>query len=137
MRSTEKKRGHYLGTEINEKWWRRYFRGGLFSRGLGDYWFDKSALYFRRYLTKTPIVISYKDMLEVKVGKWHSGQWAAGAPVVKIIWKKADKRLSSGFVFSRQARETEALMQKIRSRLPQTADTAQQAQAADSGKRRR
>ncbi len=115
MHLIEKKRGHYLGTEMDEKWWRRYSKDGLLARGIGEYWMDASTLSFRRYLTDMPIVISFGDVLDVKVGKWHSGRWAGGAPVVKIVWKKADIRLSSGFVFSRDARETEALVQEMRS----------------------
>ena len=111
----EKKRGHYLGTEIKERWWRRYLRDGLFARGLGEYWLDNSALYFRRHLTKDPIIISFSNVLDIKVGRWHSGKWAGGAPVVKIIWEKSAYRLSSGFVFCRDARENEILVQGIKS----------------------
>ncbi|OFV79554.1 MAG: hypothetical protein A2W26_07940 [Acidobacteria bacterium RBG_16_64_8] len=137
MHSIEKKRGHYLGTEIDEKWWRRYSKDGLFARGNGEYWMSTSALSFRRHLTDTPIVISLGDVLDVKVGGWHSGRWAGGAPVVKIVWKQSDIRLSSGFVFSRDARETEALVQEMRSLLErQTADRAQQTHATDAAKRR-
>ena len=115
MRTIEKRRGHYLGTEIDEKWWRRYCRDGLLARGNGEYWLDASALYFRRNLTKKPIVIPLCDVLDVKVGRWHSGRWAGGAPVVKILWKKADERLSSGFVLTSDARELERLVLEIRS----------------------
>lgn len=120
MNSAGRKRGHYLGTEIGERWWRRSTKDGLFARGIGKFWIDASAMYFRRYLTGSPIVIPFGDMLEVKVGKWHSGRWAGGAPVIKVIWRKGDTRLSSGFVFSRDAREAEALVQEIRSRMQQS-----------------
>lgn len=110
----DKKRGHYLGTEIDEKWWRRYLADGFFARGVGDYWIDDEALFFRRYLTKAPIVISLHDVIDIKLGKWHSGRWAGGAPIVKIVWKAADNLLSSGFVFSRGSRETNALVQELR-----------------------
>ena len=113
MHLIEKKRGHYLGTEIDEKWWRRHSDDGLLARGIGEYWIDTSALFFQRHLTDAPIVISFGDVLDVKVGKWHSGRWAGGAPVVKIVWRKPDIRLSSGFVFSRHVRETQALVQEI------------------------
>ncbi|TVQ75330.1 MAG: hypothetical protein EA363_00670 [Balneolaceae bacterium] len=102
---------------MDGKWWRRYSSDGLLARGIGEFWIDDTALIFRRYLTKIPIVISFSDVLDVKVGKWHSGRWAGGAPVVKIVWKKADKHLNSGFVFSRDARDTDVLVQEIRSRM--------------------
>ncbi|GEM_PF-681779 len=132
MRSAETRRGHYLGTEIDEKWWRRYSRDGLLARGIGDFWVNALALFFRRYLTETPIVISFSDVLDVKLGKWHSGRWAGGAPVVKVVWKKADTLLSSGFVFSRDIREAEVLVQDIRSRLHQTKAAAQQCHPDDA-----
>jgi len=125
MQTTEKRRGHYLGTEINGKWWRRYSSDGLLARGNGEFWIDASALFFRRYLTKIPIAIPFGDVLDVKVGTWHAGRWAGGAPVVKIVWKKADNHLSSGFVFSRDARETEALVQEIRSHMQQAISPAE------------
>jgi hypothetical protein len=111
----EKKRGHYLGTEIDETWWRRYTRDGFLARGLGEYWIDASALLFQRYLTGTPLVIPFAEMVDVAVGKWHSGRWAGGTPVVKIAWERSGSRLSSGFVLSRDARETDEMVRKIRS----------------------
>lgn len=108
------KHGHYLGTEINGKWWRRYTKDGLLARGNGVYLVDASAFYFRRNLTDTPIVIPFRDVIDVKIGKWHSGRWAFGQPVVKIVWYKAGIRLSSGFILSRDLSETNALVQQIR-----------------------
>ncbi|WP_018953587.1 hypothetical protein [Thioalkalivibrio sulfidiphilus] len=121
MSLTEQKRGHYLGTEIDEKWWRRYSKDGLLARGNGEYWIDASALIFRRYITDQPIMINFLDVIGVKVGKWHSGRWVYGVPVVKVVWNKAGTRLSSGFVLSRDASETEALVQQLRSILDQQA----------------
>lgn len=114
MDLSAKRRGHYFGTEIDEKWWRRYARDGLLARGAGDYWVGDSAFFFRRYLTRTPIVISFVDVLEVKLGTWHAGRWAGGTPVVKIVWKKAEERLSSGFGLSRDPGEIETVIDAIR-----------------------
>lgn len=117
VHSAEDRRGHYFGTEVDGKWWRRYSSDGLLARGIGEFRIETSALFFRRYLTEIPIVIPFGDVLDVKIGKWHSGRWAGGAPVVKIVWRKSDTRLSSGFVFSRDARETDVLVQEIRSHM--------------------
>ncbi len=117
MNSPENKRGHYLGMEIDGKWWRRYSEGGFFARGLGEYWIDASALSFRRDLTEVPIVIAFRDVVEVTLGTWHSGRWAAGAPVVKIVWETGSRRLSSGFVVSRDERGARAVADEIRSRI--------------------
>jgi hypothetical protein len=121
MSAIVKKRGHYLGTEVDEKWWNRYLKDGIFARGLGEYWIEKGTLFFRRYLMNAPIIISLSDVVDVKVGKWHSGRWAGGSPVIKIIWNKAGNRLCSGFVLARDDGETEELVQSIRSIVfPQT-----------------
>jgi len=131
MDAIEKKRGHYLGTEIDGKWWRRYAKDGLLARGIGDFGMDESAFFFRRYLTDAPIVIAFRDVLDVKVGKWHSGKWAGGQPVVKIIWQKAENRLSSGFVLSRDAVVTDSLVQEIRHHMRQTENGTRMTPAAD------
>lgn len=115
MISAQKKKGHYLGTEISGKWWRRYSREGFLARGMGEYWFEDSALLFHRFLTKKPITIPFSEILDIKTGKWHSGRWAGGATVVKIVWQKADKHLCSGFVFSKDAGETKLIIDKLKS----------------------
>jgi hypothetical protein len=106
----EKQRGHYLGTEIEGKWWRRYMRDGFFARGNGEYWYDERAFYFRRYLTRDPLVIPFRRVSEVQVGRWHAGRWAWGTLIVKLIWKKDDLSLSSGFVLSRGESQTRQLL---------------------------
>jgi hypothetical protein len=115
MNSIDKRRGQYLGTEVDEKWWRRYSKDGLLLRGTGEYRYDPSAFFFRRYLTTEPIVILFADVLDVKVGKWHSGRWSSGAQVIKLVWKKADTYLSSGFVLSSDTQESDLLVQKLQS----------------------
>jgi len=114
MTDKARTRGHYLGTELNEKWWRRCRHHGLLARGIGEYWFEDNALFFRRFLMAEPIVIHFRDVTGVRVGKWHAGRWAGGAQVVKVVWNKAGDRLSSGFVMSRQKSETSALVARLR-----------------------
>ncbi len=120
MSISEIKRAHYLGTEVSEKWWRRYYRDGLLARGMGDFWIDASGLFFRRYLTDTPVMILFSDILDVKTGKWHSGRWAGGSPVIKIVWKKGDTLLSSGFVIARDNGLVEKIVQEIRFHIPKS-----------------
>jgi hypothetical protein len=108
--------GHYLGTEIDEKWWKRYLRKGFFARGSGEYWHDAEAFYFLRYLTADPIVIRFADVVDVKVGTWHAGRWALGRPVVKLLWSRERRSLSSGFVLSRKEAETSRLLDELRHR---------------------
>ena len=94
----KEKTGLYLGTEIEEKWWKRYRKDKLFARGNGKYWNDDQAFYFLRYFTKEPITIPFKNIIEFKIGKWHAGKWCFGYPILKIIWLKEDLKLSSGFL---------------------------------------
>ena len=98
---TNKKTGLYLGTDIDEKWWKRYTKDKLLARGNGKYWYDDDSFYFLRYLTKEPIAISFNKMKELKTGKWHSGRWCFGYTVIKIIWLKDGLELSSGFLISK------------------------------------
>ncbi len=123
----EKKTGHYLGTEIDEKWWKRYRKDRFFARGNGEYWHDEQGFYFLRYLTKEPLFIPFESILEIKSGKWHSGRWSAGVEILKIIWNKEGWRLSSGFRVSVKKEETdrlkEILKEKIKSQEKRREDT--------------
>ena len=112
--SSNRRKGHYLGTEIDEKWWKRYRKDNLFARGNGEYWFDDTALYFRRYLTKHPIVIPFAQVIEMKIGKSHAGRWLLGSRVLKLIWEKDGMKLSSGFIVARNQQETEAVMADLK-----------------------
>ncbi len=112
-----RRRGHYFGTEIDGKWWKRYRRDGFFARGAGEFWLDGEALRFRRYLTKTPLVFRYADIREVRTGRWHAGQWGIGRPVVKLIWEKGGQRLSSGFLLVKSEQDAEVLLGEIRRRM--------------------
>ena len=112
--SSNRRKGHYLGTEIENKWWKRYRKDKLFARGNGEYWFDDTALYFRRHLTKHPLVIPFAKVVEVKIGKSHAGGWLLGSQVLKVIWEKEGMKLSSGFIVSRNQQETEAVMADLK-----------------------
>ena len=111
-----KRAGAYLGTEIDENWWKRYRKDGFFSRGNGEYWFEDDVLCFRRYLTKKPIAIPYTAIEKIQLGKWHAGQWRMGKSIVKIVWLKDGLRLSSGFFFSRSLEETVNLKAALENR---------------------
>ena len=110
-------KGHYLGTEINEQWWKRYKKNKFFARGTGEYWFDDTAFYFRRYLTKQPLTIPFEKVSAVKIGKSHAGRGLSGNRVVKLIWEKDQLSLSSGFVLSGSEKETAVLALELKGRL--------------------
>jgi hypothetical protein len=97
----DRQAGHYLGTEVDEKWWKRYTKDKLLARGNGEYWIEKGIFCFRRYLTKAPIEIRFEDILDIKIGTWHSGKWYIGRPIMKLVWTKDGVKLSSGFYVSK------------------------------------
>lgn len=77
-------------------------------------------------------MISLYDVVDIKVGRWHSGRWAGGALVAKIIWKQADNLLSSGFVLSRDSRETDVLVERLRAAVVAKTARAQQRAPTDA-----
>jgi hypothetical protein len=113
----DRRRGHYLGTEIDEKWWKRYTKEGFFARGNGEYWYDDEAFYFLRYLTQDPIVIPFDKVSTVKAGTWHAGRWGWGNLIVKFLWAHQGQSLSSGFILSYQKPEALRLLNEIRQRV--------------------
>ncbi len=115
----DRNKGLYLGTEINKKWWRRYAQDKLLMRGNGEFWHDEKGFYFLRYLTKEPIFIPFDKMLEISLGgDCHSGKWAWGMPILKIIWKKdEDVLLSSGFFVSKDKAEIAKLKETLERKL--------------------
>ena len=114
-RSAQGEAGHYMGTEVDEKWWKRYRKDGFFARGRGAYWYDEKAFYFLKLLAKEPMRIPLERIVDVKIGKWHAGQWGAGNPVLKIIWEKDGLLLSSGFLLSKRREDIESLIEHLES----------------------
>ena len=115
-RLPEEKSGLYLGTEIDKTWWKRYSKDGFFARGNGLYDYDDTAFYFYRYPQNSPLVISFENIADFEIGKWHAGKWGAGLPVLKIVWKNGSHVLSSGFILSRGKEETEKIISELRHR---------------------
>lgn len=100
--------GHYLGTSIGEKWYRRYRKDGFLARGLGRYWCQDGELHFRRFFLKTPIIIPLRSVTEVLRTAWHAGRWAGTRRIIVLVWQKDGEELRSGFVFSRSERAIQA-----------------------------
>jgi len=107
--------GKYFGTEIDEKCWRRYTKERMFARGNGTFSYDDQKISFLRLLTRVPIVIQFDTIVQVKIGKWHAGQWGAGRPILKVVWKKGDQLLSSGFSISGKQEEMNELLSRLNS----------------------
>lgn len=117
-------KGHYLGTEIDETWWKRFTKDKLFARGNGVYWFDPTNFCFRRYLTKQPIQIPYQAITGLKIGKSHAGRWFAGGPILKIVWKKNGATLSSGFIVAKDLARTESVKLTLENKIGQQEKTS-------------
>ncbi len=109
-----KKHGHYLGTEVDGKWWKRYKQDGLFHRGNGEYWYDDGSFCFQRYLTQDMIVIPFHKVTDIKMGNWHCGRWCWGQPIIKLLWNHQGMTLVSGFVLSSELPESLEIMACLR-----------------------
>lgn len=105
--------GKYFGTEIDEKWWRRYRKNKMFARGNGTFSFDRQSISFLRLLTRTPIVIEFRKVTAFKTGKWHAGQWGAGRQIIKVLWECDGQLLSSGFSVALESGEMEELLSEL------------------------
>lgn len=114
----ETQRGLYLGTEIEDKWWKRYTKDDFGPRGNGRWWYDDKGFYFFRYLTRKPMFVPFDSLLAVRTGRWHAGRWAYGNTVIRLVWLKDSLRLSSGFIVSRRAETTDEVIQVLRGKMP-------------------
>jgi len=110
------KKGHYFGTEIDEKWWRRYRAPGFFARGSGEFDLDTAGIHFKRKLADEPLLIGWNEITSARLGKWHSGQWGSRHPVLKVAFDRDDLSLSAGFTLSRDWPEMEQLAADINTR---------------------
>lgn len=111
--STDKKKGGYLGTEIDRKWWKRYKKDGLLARGNGEFWMDAEGMHFHRYMLNKDITIPWSAMTGFDLGKWHAGKWLMGYPVLKVLWEKDNQKLSSGFVLTKDWKEAQQFINDL------------------------
>lgn len=114
--------GKYFGTEINEKWWRRYTKDKMLARGNGTFSYDQAVIKFLRALTKTPIEINFKEIVGFKTGKWHAGQWGGGRKIIKVIWQKESRILCSGFAVAMDNTAIGRLISELEDILKKTGD---------------
>ncbi|MCP4307614.1 MAG: hypothetical protein GY926_21210 [bacterium] len=110
------KAGNYFGTEIDEKWWRRYRGPAFFARGNGEFWMDEHGVQFRKQLTKTPLLIQWEEITDASLGKWHAGRWNGGHPILLVTFHRAGQNLQAGFSLSKDWEEMEKLASDLRKR---------------------
>lgn len=91
--------GHYVGTTIGDTWYRRYREDGFLARGLGRYWCEDGALFFRRFLVRTPVVIPLHLVTDVYVTNRHAGRRVRSPRIIVLVWENDGEELRSGFVF--------------------------------------
>ena len=94
------KKGGYLGTEIDGKWWRRYRGSGFSARGNGQFWMDDEGIQFRKFLTKTPVTIEWHEARHATLGESHAGRWAMRKPILKVRFIREGESLEAGFLQS-------------------------------------
>ncbi len=109
----EKTKGYYFGTEIDRKWWKRYKADSMFARGNGEFWMDEQGIHFRKFLTKKPLLVSWKEMRGAELGKWHAGRWGGGRPVMKIDFERNGNKLCAGFSISKAWDQMEAFVRDL------------------------
>jgi hypothetical protein len=108
-----KRPGHYLGTIVDGKWWKRYRRDGLFARGNGEWWLEGRTLCFRRLLTREPIRINLDAVETAESGVWHAGRRSGGRTILKLTWEQEGARLTAGFVLAESEAESLELLKKL------------------------
>jgi len=53
----------------------------------------------------------------LKFGKWHAGQWGAGKPVLKVLWRNHNNQvLSSGFLLLTESGEIDEILAELSER---------------------
>lgn len=105
--------GHYLGTEIDECWWKRYTANGFFARGDGEYWYDEQGFTFRCFLSRSSLYIPFSAVQTVRIGRWHSGRWAWGMHILKLLWQAEGQLLSSGFTVGSRLEQVDRIREEI------------------------
>ena len=114
MNAIQKRRGQYLGTRVEHKWWRRYTKEGFFTRGIGEYWIKDGSLFFQHRNKQKPIALPLRNIVEIKLCPYQRRTQIKGAPIIKLVWEKDGSWLSSGFILSRNPEETSRLLTNLR-----------------------
>ena len=102
--------GHYVGTTIGDRWYRRYREDGFLARGLGRYWCEGGELIFRRFFIRTPVVIPLHLVTDIEVTAHHAGRRVGSPRIIVLVWDNDGEELRSGFVLSSNAANIPAAM---------------------------
>ena len=111
------KKGNYLGTEIDGKWWRRYRSKGFFARGNGEFTMDEDGIHFLRLMTKDPLTIPWTEIRSATLGKSHAGRWMLGRPILKVGFQRDGSDLVAGFYLAKDWTPMEQLAADLQAKL--------------------
>ena len=114
MNAIQKKHGQYLGTEIDHKWWRRYKEEGFFTHGIGEYWIKDGSLFFQHQARQEPIRLPLKNIVEIVLCPCKKRFRVGTKPIIKLVWLKGDRWLSSGFALSESLEGITGLLANLR-----------------------
>ncbi len=117
MDGQQKKKGNYLGTEIDNKWFKRYMKDGMLARGNGSFWLDAGGINFHRLLTRKPLRIKWEEIEDTCIGNWHAGKWLFGFPILKIYFRRNGLNLSAGFFLDNNRKVMEKFCSDLKSRI--------------------
>jgi hypothetical protein len=114
MNAIQKKSGQYLGTRIEHKWWRHYTKGGFFTRGIGEYWVKDGSLFFQQRSRQKPIKLPLHDIVEVSLCPCTRRLKVGPVPIIKLIWQKDGRWLSSIFALPESFGDANGLIASLR-----------------------
>lgn len=115
----EQGRGSYLGTVIEGKWWKPYFRDGMLCKAPGRWQLGADGLYFLRLFTRKPLFFPFAAMRGLTVSRSHAGNFVFKPVVISLDWVEGGRWLSSGLVLDRDPDRTLVIAEQIRSRILQ------------------
>jgi len=80
---------------------------------MGRFWCESGQLHFRRFLTRTPIVIPLRAVTRVALTAWHAGRWSGTRRIIVLVWQRDGMELHSGFVLTRSRRDIPEVVARI------------------------
>jgi hypothetical protein len=114
MNTIQKKRGQYLGTEIDHKWWQRYSEEGFFTRGTGEYWIKDGTFYFQHQVRQKPIKLPLQDIVEIALHPCNRRTKIGVMQIIELVWQKDGLWLSSSFALPGSIDEVNGLLTCLR-----------------------
>jgi hypothetical protein len=114
MNTIQKKRGQYLGTEIDHRWWQRYSEDGFFTRGFGEYWIQDGTFHFQHQVRQNPIKLPLQKIVEIVLHPCNRRAKIGVMQIIELIWQKDGLWLSSSFALPGSIDEVNRLLTVLR-----------------------